>query len=74
VKALSRKEGKVKPKTVLILVLVILALIVVFQNSEMVTMKLLFWKIMMSQILFILGCMLLGFVLGLLVGQVWKRR
>jgi len=64
----------VKPKTVLILVLVILALIVVFQNSEMVTMKLLFWKIMMSQILFILGCMLLGFVLGLLVGQVWKRR
>ncbi len=63
-----------KPKTVLILVLVILALIVVFQNSEMVTMKLLFWKIMMSQILFILGCMLLGFVLGLLVGQVWKRR
>jgi len=62
-----------KPKTIIILILVVLAVIVVLQNSEMVTLQLLFWKISMSRIIFISFLLLMGFILGFLVAKLVRR-
>jgi len=56
-----------KPKTIIILVLIVLAVVIIIQNSEMVTLQLFFWKIMMSRIIFMVGLLAVGFVLGILV-------
>jgi uncharacterized integral membrane protein len=58
-----------KSKTIIILVLVVLAVVIVIQNSEMVTLQLFFWKIMMSRIIFMVGLLVVGFVLGILVSK-----
>lgn len=57
----------VKFKTIVILILVVLCLIVIIQNTEIVTLRWLFWEISMSRIIFIPFLLLAGFVLGLLV-------
>ncbi len=64
-----KEKMTVKSKTVLILVLVVLAVVIVVQNSEIVTLQLFFWKIMMSRIIFMVGLLAVGFVLGFLVTQ-----
>ena len=56
-----------KPKYIIILILVLLAVIFVMQNSAMVTIKLFFWSISMNQIIMICGLMLIGFLIGFLV-------
>lgn len=56
-----------KSKTIIILVLFVLAVVIIIQNSEMVTLQLFFWKIMMSRIIFMVGLLAIGFVLGILV-------
>ena len=56
-----------KSKTIIILVLVVLAVVIIIQNSEMATLQLFFWKIMMSRIIFMVGLLAVGFVLGILV-------
>jgi uncharacterized integral membrane protein len=58
-----------KPKTIIILVLIVLAIVIVIQNSEMVTLQLFFWKIMMSRIIFMVGLLVVGFILGFLVAK-----
>lgn len=57
----------VKLKAIVILILVVLCLIVIIQNTELVTLRWLFWEISMSRIIFIPFLLLAGFVLGLLV-------
>ena len=56
-----------KTKHIIILVLLLLAVIFVIQNSAMVTIKLFFWSISMNQIIMICGLMLIGFLIGFLV-------
>ncbi len=56
-----------KPKFIIILILVLLAVIFVIQNSAMVTIKLFFWSISMNQIIMICGLLLVGFLIGFLV-------
>ena len=56
-----------KPKHIIILILVLLAVIFVIQNSAMVTIKLFFWSISMNQIIMICGLLLVGFLIGFLV-------
>ncbi len=56
-----------KPKYIVILILVLLAVIFVIQNSAMVTIKLFFWSISMNQIIMICGLLLVGFLIGFLV-------
>jgi uncharacterized integral membrane protein len=56
-----------KPKLIIILILVLLAVIFVIQNSAMVTIELFFWSISMNQIIMICGLLLVGFLLGYLV-------
>jgi uncharacterized integral membrane protein len=56
-----------KPKYIVILILVLLAVVFVIQNSTMVTITLFFWSISMNQIIMICGLMLVGFLVGFLV-------
>ncbi len=58
-----------KPKYIIIILLVILALIIAFQNQEIVTFHLFFWTISMSRILMMVGFLLTGFILGLLAAK-----
>jgi len=62
-----------KLKTIIILVLVALFVVIAVQNTQAVTIQILFWKISMSRIIFIPLLMLLGFVIGFLVAQVIKK-
>ena len=59
-----------KPITIVILVLVALFVIILVQNTQVVTLRLLFWKLGMSQIILVPLTMLIGFVIGYLVAKV----
>jgi uncharacterized integral membrane protein len=47
----------------------ILALIIAFQNQEIVTFHIFFWAISMSRILMMVGFLLVGFLVGMLVAK-----
>lgn len=53
-----------KPKVISVLVLIILFLVFLIQNTQVVTLRLYFWKISMSQIILIPLVLILGFALG----------
>ena len=55
-----------KPKMFAILILAILLLVIVIQNSNSADVHLLFWKISMSMIILIFFVALIGFTLGYL--------
>lgn len=53
-----------KPKTIIIAVLILLLLIIILQNSQVVTLRLLFWKLEMSRIILMPLLLLIGFGAG----------
>jgi uncharacterized integral membrane protein len=59
-----------KPKTIVLLVLIGLFLIVLIQNAQLVTLQLLFWKVDISQIVLVPSLVLIGFILGYIVAKV----
>lgn len=61
------------PKVIALLVLVALFLILLFQNTQVVTLKIYFWEIAMSQIILIPLVLLIGFVAGYLTARFTKR-
>jgi len=58
-----------KAKTVIVLILIGLFLVILLQNTEIVTFQLLFWEITMSRSLLMLVIVIIGFVLGYIVGR-----
>jgi uncharacterized integral membrane protein len=58
-----------KPMTIVILVLVALFVIILVQNTQVVTLQLLFWKLGMSQIILVPLTMLIGFIIGYIVAK-----
>jgi uncharacterized integral membrane protein len=67
-------EGTMKAKLIAILVVVVLALIILVQNSQIVTFRLLFWTAEISQLLLVLLMLAIGFVLGFLIAKLTGRR
>lgn len=63
-----------KPKIIAILVVAILVLIVLFQNTNVVKVRLLFWSFEMSQVILILLLLIVGFVLGFMTAKLVGRR
>jgi uncharacterized integral membrane protein len=63
-----------KPKMIAALVLLGLFLIVLFQNTQVVVLRLLFWEISMSQILLTFLTALIWFVAGYLVAKMTRGR
>jgi uncharacterized integral membrane protein len=63
-----------KPKTIIALALIALLLIVLLQNTQVVTLRLFFWEVGMSQIILIPLAMAIGFVIGLIVSKITSNR
>jgi uncharacterized integral membrane protein len=58
-----------KGKFIALLVAIVLALIILIQNSQVVTFRLFWWKIEMSQVIVVLVMLGIGFVLGLVAAK-----
>jgi uncharacterized integral membrane protein len=63
-----------RARSVVIIVLLILALTVVAQNTQVVTFQLFFWTLTMSRVLLLAGALVVGMLIGLLLGRPWKKR
>jgi uncharacterized integral membrane protein len=63
-----------KPRIVLAIVLGLLVFILVFQNTEVVTVAFLFWKFEMSRVILILLAVMTGFICGYLVARLTSSR
>ena len=62
-----------KPKVIGVLIIGVLFLIVLLQNTQVVSMRLLFWEISMSRIILLPLVVLIGFVIGFFVGRKSSR-
>ena len=62
-----------RARTVVIIVLCILSLTLVAQNTQVVSFKLWFWDLSMSRVLLLAGSLSVGVIIGLLLGRPWKR-
>jgi uncharacterized integral membrane protein len=63
-----------RPKFIVVLVLIALLLIILIQNTQVVTLRLFFWKVGMSQIILIPLAMAIGFVVGFVVSKVTGKQ
>ena len=61
------------PKLITVVIVAVLFLIFLMQNTQMVTLRLYFWKIAISQIILIPLVMLIGFVIGYVI-KGWKKK
>jgi uncharacterized integral membrane protein len=59
-----------KAKTIVVLVLIGLFIIILVQNAQVVTLRLLFWEFGMSQIILLPLALIIGFILGFIVAKV----
>jgi uncharacterized integral membrane protein len=67
--------GAISVKTIAILVLCILFVIFLVQNSEVVSIRFLFMEVTMSRVLLLLGSLVVGGLIGFLAGwEVFSRR
>ena len=55
------------PKFITAIILAVLLIIFLVQNTQVVTLRLYFWKISMSQIILIPLVLILGFIIGYIV-------
>ena len=62
-----------RARTVVIIVLLMLSLTLVAQNTQVVSFKLWFWDLTMSRVLMLAGSLSVGVIIGLLLGRPWKR-
>ena len=58
------------PKFIIALIVAVLFLILLFQNTQVVRLNIFFWEISMSQIILIPLVLILGFVAGYVVARV----
>jgi putative membrane protein len=61
-------------KGIVFVILVIIMVLFVLQNTQVVDVQLLVWKVTMSRALMLLGTFVLGMVAGWLVGRFRGRR
>ena len=63
-----------KPKLIALLVIVVLFLVFLFQNTQVVTLRLYFWQLSMPQIILIPLAILVGVVLGYVLAVSRSKR
>ena len=68
------KEFVKKPKTIVSFVIIVVLLVIFFQNTQIVSFRIFFWKISMSQIILIPLTMIIGLVLGYVIGKLTGNR
>jgi uncharacterized integral membrane protein len=63
-----------KPKTIVSFVIIVLLLVIFFQNTQVVSFRIFFWKISMSQIILIPLTMIIGLAFGYVIGKLTGNR
>lgn len=63
-----------RARSVVIIVLLVLFLAVVVQNTEVVAFRLLFWDLEMSRIVLLALSLAVGIIVGFLLGRPWRRK
>ncbi|MCK4548307.1 MAG: LapA family protein [Candidatus Eisenbacteria sp.] len=63
-----------KPKLILLVASLVLALTVLFQNTHITTFRLLFWHPEMSLAILVLIILAIGFVLGFVIAKLTAKR
>ncbi len=58
-----------KPKLIVALILVVLAVIFISQNTEVVSVNFFLWTFQMSRIILIAGMFIVGCIVGVLLGK-----
>ncbi|MFH1846477.1 MAG: lipopolysaccharide assembly protein LapA domain-containing protein [Candidatus Omnitrophota bacterium] len=58
-----------KPKNIALVILGVLVLIVLLQNTQVVSVRLLFWELSMSRIILLPLILSIGFIIGVFVGR-----
>jgi len=62
-------------KTIFILIILTAFLVVLLQNTQVVELRLLFWKISMSRIILFPLTLFLGVIIGLILGRtIWHKK
>jgi uncharacterized integral membrane protein len=61
-------------KGVIILVLVVLCLVVFFQNTGVVTFKIFFWELSMSRIVMFLFTLIVGAIIGYVIATIRRGK
>jgi len=62
-----------KPKTIIILFLLLVFIIILFQNLNTYPIQLLFWKFNVSRIILFPAILLLGILIGFIMGKKRKK-
>lgn len=62
-----------KPKVILLVVIAALAIILLVQNTQVVTYRLFIWSISVSQVILLPLAVLVGFVIGFLAAKMGGR-
>ena len=70
----EKKKSSFSAKAIIIAIAVLLVLIIFFQNTGVVTFRLFFWSVSMSQILLLPLIFLIGFVVGFAVNLILSRK
>jgi uncharacterized integral membrane protein len=63
-----------KAKGIIIIILTIIALILIVQNTEIVPLQLLFWRVWMSRIVMIVLMLAIGFGIGYVLAAVGRKK
>jgi len=63
-----------RARSVVVIVLLVLFLTVVAQNTEVVKFRLLFWNLEMSRIILLAISLAVGIIVGFLLGRPWRRK
>ena len=63
-----------KAKGIIIIVLTIIALILIVQNTEIVPLQLLFWRVWMSRIVMIVLMLAIGFGIGYVLAALGRKK
>ncbi len=65
-------NGAVGSKTIVIIVLLSIFTVFILQNTQVVEIQFLFWKISLSRVVLLIGALLTGVLIGLFIG--WEAK
>jgi uncharacterized integral membrane protein len=68
-RSVRMKEFFKRPKVIAIIVVSVLALILLFQNIDIVTFRMFFWTVEVSQLVLVVLMLAIGYILGFLTAK-----
>lgn len=63
-----------KAKTIIIIILAIIALVLIVQNTRVVPLQLLLWQIWVSQIVLVILMLAIGFGIGFVLAKATRKK